>query len=313
MTAPSRRAAYFALAGTAALWGSSAVVARGMLDSLPPVWLAALRWVAVLALLAPFVWRDRAAIAHALRHDWRGLALFAALGFAPQTLFIYVGLAGTTAINFGLLNSAIPVMIIAIVAVLHRRRPRALETLGLVLSLAGVLVIVARGDLGSLAHLAINPSDLVVLCAMFVWALYTVKLARRASGLQFPSFIFAAGLVGLALILPLVVQQALAQGLPWPTAGEWMGIAYIGAFPTLVATLLFGYGIARVGAVQAGIFTHLVPVFSALFATAWIGERLHLFHAAGFALVAGGALLCCLRGEPMLSSPPGVARRARTS
>ena len=66
--------------------------------------------------------------------------------------------------------------------------------------------------------------------------------------------------------------------------------------------LLYGYGIARIGAVQAGIFTHLVPVFAAIFATLTIGERLHAFHAAGFALIAGGAILCCLTPAPMLSS-----------
>ena len=313
MIAPSRRAAYVALIATAALWGSNAVVARGLLESVPVVWLATLRWLIVLALLAPFVWRDRVAIAGALRNDWRALALFALLGFAPQNILIYVGLSGTTAINFGLLNSAIPVMIVFVAAVAHRRRPGSLETIGLALSLAGVGAIVARGDLRAIANLAVNSSDLLVLVGMLVWAVYTVKLARRPSDLPFPSFVFAAGLIGMVISLPAIGWQLARHGLPAPTPGEWAGILYIGALPSLVATLLFGYGLARVGAVQAGVFTHLVPVFAAVFAVIWIGERLHAYHAVGFALVAGGALLCCLRPEPMLSSPPGRVREPRPS
>jgi drug/metabolite transporter (DMT)-like permease len=43
-----------------------------------------------------------------------------------------------------------------------------------------------------------------------------------------------------------------------------------------------------------------VPVFAALLATLFLGERLHPFHAAGFALVAGGAILGCLRPDGAL-------------
>jgi uncharacterized membrane protein len=45
-----------------------------------------------------------------------------------------------------------------------------------------------------------------------------------------------------------------------------------------------------------------MPVFSSLFATLFLGERLFVYHAAGFVLVAGGAILGCLRPEPVLSS-----------
>jgi drug/metabolite transporter (DMT)-like permease len=311
MIAPTRRAAYAALVVTAALWGSHAVVARDLLDTLAPLWISALRWVVVLLLLGPFVWRDRAAIGHALRHDWRGLTLFALLGFAPQQTVIYGGLAGTTAINFGVLNSAIPVLIVMIAAYRHHRRPQPTELAGLALSLTGVLVLVVHGDLRALARLAINPSDLVLLVGMFIWAVYTVKLADRPPALPFPAFVFAAGAIGVLLLLPAIAWQLAAHGLPALRASDLAGLLYIGALPSLVATLLFGYGLAKVGPIQAGVFTHLVPVFAALLAVLTLGERLHPYHAAGFALVAGGALLCCLRREPVLSSPPGDSCASR--
>ncbi|CAG1004028.1 hypothetical protein BURK1_03085 [Burkholderiales bacterium] len=294
----SRGAAYGALVLTAALWGSSAVVARGLLDTISPVALTALRWAVVLAALVPLVWRERAAIAHALVRDTRTLAVFALVGFAPQTLLVYVGLVGSTAINLSLLNSAIPVLIVAIAALLHHRRPRPLEVAGMAISLAGVVVIVARGRLDILASLSVNPYDLVLLAGMGVWAYYTVRLADRAPSLSFPAFMFAAGTLGLAMIAPWVVVEALARGIAAPSAGAVAGVVYLALLPTLAAMLLFAHGIHRVGPVQAGLFTHLVPVFAAVFATLLLDERLHAFHAAGFALVAGGAVLGCLRPEP---------------
>ena len=297
----SRSSAYGALVLTAALWGSSAVTARGLLDTMSPVALTALRWIVVLAALAPFVWRERAAIAHALASDTRTLAVFALVGFAPQTLLVYVALEGTTAINLALFNSAIPVLIVAIAALLHHRRPRALELAGLALSLAGVVAIVARGRWSTLASLSVNPHDLLVLVGMGVWAYYTVRLADRAPALSFPAFMFAAGTLGLAMIAPVAAWEALARGIALPSASALAGVAYLALLPTLVAMLLFAHGIARVGPVQAGLFTHLVPVFGAVLATLLLGERLQPFHAVGFALVAGGAALGCLKPEPALA------------
>ena len=299
-TSSPRARAYGALVLTAALWGSSAVTARGLLDGLTPAALAALRWVVVLAALLPFVWREHAAIAKALSSDFRALAVFALVGFAPQTYLIYLGLVGSSAINLGLLNSAIPVLIVAIAAVLHHRRPRPLELTGLLLSLAGVVVIITRGEWSTLASLAFNGHDLVMLLGMGVWAFYTVRLARRDDGLSFPGFMFAAGLLGLAMIVPALAVDAATNRLALPSPSAWTGVIYLGVLPTLVAMMLFAHAIRHVGPVQAGLFTHLVPVFSAVLAMLFLDERLHAFHAAGFALVAGGAVLGCLKPDDRL-------------
>jgi drug/metabolite transporter (DMT)-like permease len=108
---------------------------------------------------------------------------------------------------------------------------------------------------------------------------------------------FAAGLLGLAMIVPALVWETAAGRYVAPGVSAWAGIVYLGVLPTLVAMMLFAHAIRHVGPVQAGLFTHLVPVFSALLATLLLGERLHGFHAFGFALVAGGAVLGCLRPE----------------
>ena len=83
-----------------------------------------------------------------------------------------------------------------------------------------------------------------------------------------------------------------------------IGIVYLGLFATLAAMLCFGYGVARAGPVRGGIFTHLVPVFSVLFAVLFSDETLALYHVLGFVLVAGGAIVSCL--QPPVESPPIV-------
>jgi drug/metabolite transporter (DMT)-like permease len=308
MTSVPRGPAYAALVLTAALWGSSAVAARGLLDAIPPVALAYLRWTVVLLLLLPFAWPERSTIVATLRAHPRAYAVLTLLGFAPQTCIVYFGLIGSSATLLGLLNSAIPVMIVALLAAWRGRRPRPLETAGLALSISGVAFILARGDLPALVTLRFSPSDLLLFAAMIVWALYTIKLTERPGKLSLPAFIFVGALLGELFALPLLVGEIAARGLPSIGFAHLLGVLYLGTFPTLLAMLLFAYGVVRVGPVQAGIFTHLVPVFTALLAVAILGERLQPFHAAGFVLIAGGAVLCCLRPDPVLSSRAAVRR-----
>ncbi len=303
--------AYGALLLTAGLWASSVVTARGLLDALPPVTLAYLRWTVVLLLLAAFAWPQRKAMIATLRAHPRDYATLAALGFAPQTCLVYYGLAKSSATLLGLLNSAIPVMIVVVLALWRGRRPRRLEMMGLALSLTGVVYILVRGDLPALLRLRISPWDLLLLGAMVVWAFYTIKLTERPGTLSMPAFLFIGALLGEIFALPLLVVEIATNGVPSLPIERALGVFYLGTFPTMLAMLLFAFGVMRVGAVQAGMFTHLVPVFAALLAVVFLDERLQPFHALGFVLIAGGAILCCLRREPMLSSRPARVARER--
>jgi drug/metabolite transporter (DMT)-like permease len=283
------------------MWGSTGVVSRALMETIPPLVLAAARWGVAFAVLLPLVWPERHEIRRALRRDWKRLLLLTLAGGAPQSALVFTGLAQSTAINLGLLNSTIPVLIILITWGWRGRRPRRLEALGLGLSFTGVLLILAHGEVRALLHLQFNAGDLIMLAAMLVWAIYTMGLQDRPQSLSLFAFVFVMAAMGEALTLPWAALQWVQVGGVHIGPGEWLGLIYIGALATLVSTALFSYGVERVGAVRSGILIHLMPVFSSLFATLFIGERLHIYHAAGFVLVAGGAILGCLRPEPVLS------------
>ena len=288
------------------------VVSRALMETVPPLVMAAARWGVAFAVLLPLVWRERRQIVHALRRDWKRLLFLTAVGGAPQSALVYTGLSRSTAINLGLLNSTIPVLIILISWGWHARRPRRLEGIGLAMSLVGVLLILAHGDLRALLHLQFNSGDLLMLGAMLVWAIYTLGLQDRPQSLSLFAYVFVMALMGELLTLPFAALQWGQAGGVHLGARELLGILSIGVLATLVSSALFSYGVERVGAVRAGILIHLMPVFSSVFATLFIGERLFPYHAAGFVLVAGGAILGCLRVEPVISSRASSKTRSNT-
>ncbi|MEP6677726.1 MAG: DMT family transporter [Betaproteobacteria bacterium] len=303
MTLSPRSLAYAALVLTVALWASSAVAARGLLYVVSPAALAFLRWTVVVVCLLPFVWRDRAAMLAALRADFRTYAVIALIGFAPQSCLIYLGLTGSTATTLGLFNSAIPVIIVGFLVAFRGRKLKLLEGIGLALSSAGVVLILAHGDPRALLALRFSPYDLLMLAGSGVWALYTIRLSERPAALPIPAFLFLTAGLGLCFLAPIATAEVALRGWPALPASAAFGIGYLGTLPTLVASLLFAFGVARVGAIHAGILTHLMPVFTALLAAMFLGERLQPFHGAGFLLVAGGALICCLHASAVITSP----------
>lgn len=298
--------AYAALILTAALWGSNGTVARPLADAMGPFTLSVLRWSVVLGLLLPVVWPERMAMVQVLRRQSGLLVMFCLLGGALQSGLVYAGLAGSTAIHLGLLNSAIPVLIIAISWAWYGRQPRPLEGCGLALSLCGVLLILAHGDLAALRQLDIGLGDLIMLAGMLNWSFYTLKLKDRPASLSLFAFAFLVALIGNLLAIPAVVAEYALSGPPRLGTREIVSVLYIGALPTLMAMLLFTYGVGRVGAVRAGIFTHFMPVFATVFAVLVLGEAFHTYHAVGFVLVAGGAMLALSFGQAR--DIPGVAQ-----
>jgi drug/metabolite transporter (DMT)-like permease len=305
---PPRTTAYAALLLTAAIWGSNGAIAKLLFDSFAPITLSWLRWLVVMLVAAPFAWRERVALRSVVRTHWKILLPFALLGGAPQSALVYAGLAQSSAIHLGLLNSVIPVLILVLGWLLFAQRILPSEAGGITISMAGVLVILFQGSLASLAHLAPSHGDLLILAGMLLWAVYTLKLNHRPPQISLTAFIFIIAGVSLPMILPLMVFELMTSGLPRPGIHAVAGMLYLGAIPALLGSVLFGYGVKHVGPTRAGVFIHVMPLFACLFAALIAGEALHPYHAAGFVLVASGAWISCHRAAPVLSSAPAACK-----
>ena len=72
-------------------------------------------------------------------------------------------------------------------------------------------------------------------------------------------------------------------------------MAYIAVFPSFIAYLFFNRGIELIGAARAGQSWHLMPVFGSILAVLFLGERFHVYHAIGIAMIAAGIVLASIR------------------
>jgi len=284
--------AYLALAAAALFWGGNWVLARWIQNQFPPQTLGLLRWGSAALFLLPFALTPTLRAWPAVRHEWKRLAILGAIGVTGFSALSYAGLSFTTSINGSLLNTAAPVFILLLASMGFGERISWAEVAGVAVSIVGVVIIIARGSLETLAALKVNAGDALVMAAVLLWAVYTVLLRRWR--IQLPPMVFLFATIVLSLPLPVAtsaLEYALGAPAPSPNAIGWLTIVYLGLFPSIGAYACWNFGVRRAGPARATLFQYLIPVFAAGLAVPMLGEEVRLFHVAGAALIMGGLLL----------------------
>jgi drug/metabolite transporter (DMT)-like permease len=271
------------------LWAGNSVVARfAMVSDVPPIGFAWWRWTIALAIFLPFtargIWRDRALI----RRNWRFIAAFGVVSIACYNTFFYLGLEHTTAIQGSLIQSVLPVLVLLLGLILFGEPITLRQWSGVVLSLAGAVLIVARGSVETLRALTLNVGDLWCLAAVLVWAGQIVLMRWKPRDLHITRFMTVAAAVGVAALTPAYVWEH-ASGRIMPV--DWTTVAlvlYVAFFASVIASTMYNEGVFRVGAATSGYFGNLFPVFSTGLAILFLGEEIAWYHWIGAALVLGG-------------------------
>jgi len=292
--ARQRALPYLLLLVAAASFGGNWVAARLVNFEVAPFALSFWRWAIATLLLLPFAVPRLREDAQLIRRHLPVLAAFGALGAGGFTLLGYWGVSYTTAVNATLLNSSLPLFVVPLSWLLLGLTVSGRQIVGLALSLAGVVAIVSAGSLQTLAQLALNPGDFLILGAALLWAIYTVTLKWRPS-LRALSFLFTTLAAAAAFSLPFYLWETGTGKTMTVTPTSIAVIGYLAVFPSVVAYICWNEAVAAVGPNVAGFFNPVIPVFGILFAVIFLGEPLRAYHLAGFALVLGGVVLTSRR------------------
>ncbi|SDA83575.1 DMT family transporter [Sinorhizobium sp. NFACC03] len=288
--------AYFYLCVTALFWGGNSVAGKMAVGHVSPMMLTTLRWVfalvVILALMTPQIRRDWDKI----RKHWLQLLAYGAIGFTTFNALLYSALKYTSAINAVILQAGIPMLIFLFNFVLFRTRASIAQVIGFTVTLIGVLVTAAHGDISSLLTLEFNFGDALMIIACVVYAGYTVALRYKPT-MHWQSFIAAPAFGALLSALPLLFWEIGTGTAIAPDATGWIIVLYAAIFPSLMSQVLYVRGVEMIGANRAGLFINAIPVFGTLLSVLLIGETFHLFHLVALLLVLGGIAIA-ERGRP---------------
>ncbi len=290
-----------ALVGITVIWGTTFVVVKDALHTIPVPLLLAVRFT-LAGLLLSWARFDRRAVRPAMV-----LGVLAFAGFATQTM----GLSLTSASKAAFITGLSVILTPLVAAAWLGRRVAGRATLAALVALVGLGLMTLRGGVD-----AVNNGDLWVLGTALAYALYIVYLGEVA-GRASATSLAALQHVPMALLAWLwaIPQLGALRHVPLTT---YLAILYLAAIATALVAVVQTYAQRVVPAHVAALIFVLEPVFAAVFAFFLLGERLGLLGWIGGGLVVVAMFLSELRprrrpvpaGHPLASARSSAGGRS---
>ncbi|MFK8184990.1 MAG: DMT family transporter [Phormidesmis sp.] len=217
-----------------------------------------------------------------------GLGTFGVVGYH---FFFFSSLRYTAVANSAIINAFNPVITGFLAAVILKEKLALKNYAGGAIAILGVLILLTHGNLISLLQLQFNAGDLLMLCAVMCWAVYSILLRHLGKTYSGLAMSYYGALFGVAQLIFLVIPELLQTGFPqlsWPSV---LGILYMGIGASGIGYLLFTLSIQRIGPTKSTSIVYSgVPVWVALLAWLFFKETV-----TPWMLVSMGLILLGLR------------------
>lgn len=282
---------YGLILAAAFILASNHIIGRWVQGDMPPMGIGFWRLAIATLVLLPFAGRSVWAKRGILKQHWK-LFLVLAVALGPfGNAAVYVAYHFTTAINGGLVSTAQPVATVLITFLVFREAITRIQGVGIVIATVGVFVIVSRGDIAMLTALEPNIGDLIMLAAMFGFAVHNSLLRKIPGDFTTIEILLSVQCFSMLVMLPLYVTETIVFQ-PMPVTWEAAAVmAWVGIGVAIIAVGFTNTAVLAIGANKATISNYIRALITALLAVLILGERLELFHLAAFVLIVAGVLL----------------------
>jgi len=279
--------AYCLLILTTFCWGLNAVFARMAAGEISPMLLVSIRWLGTLVLLVLFAGRAIMDGLPSIRQHMGYTFLMGMVGLGGFGTLIYYSAYYTTAVNIGIIQGAMPAIVLVGSCWFFRTSVNFVQITGVVVTMLGVVFVSINGELEKLMVLSFNKGDMLMLIAVLCYGAYTVGLRRKHN---LTSVVLFASVVVWAFIstLPLTIYEFASGKTFWPDQNVWIIVGLIVLLPSFLSQICFIASVKLIGPARSGVFVNLVPVFASFLAVQLLGEAFELYHGLSLFLVLSG-------------------------
>ena len=279
-------------------WAGNTIAGRLAVGEVSPLVIVFMRWTIVFAILLMTKRKELPAALPKLKGKWPWVFMMGALGLSFFNTLFYIAAQSTTAINLGLIQCAMPMFILIGVTLILKTKLTFGQIIGTILTMAGVLLIISKGDFSLLVGLQINKGDWIMLGACIFYAGYTIGLQNRPdidNMTMMTVFAGAAWVLSIPILL-IEVTQGTAQ---WPaTQLAWLIVLFISLIPSFMSQVFYMRGVDLIGPDRAGVYSNLVPIYSAALGVLILNEAFGLYHSLSIIIVITG-LTVISRSKPI--------------
>lgn len=287
-----RKLAYLALISAAFIWGIATPVIKYSLTFISPIVFLYFRFLlASLVVAVPLCLRISKV--KPSKKDWLDYVFLGFLCTPLNLLLLFVGLNKTTAIDASLLSITAPFLVVIGGACFLKEQVTKKERLGIVIAVAGTLITIAQ-PLFENVSMAGNhiQGNLLILLGTLVWVAFTLITKNKK---HLDPFILSSCsfIVGLVCLFPVFLLSYTSYS-PLTTKAI-PGILFMAIFSSVIAYSTHIYGLSKIEASEAEIFTYLQPVFAVPIATIFLREKITVPFLLGAILIATGVYISSFR------------------
>ena len=299
MTRP-RLLSVASVVASALVWGTSFAVSKVALASIPPLWLAWLRFVCAAAFLLIWLLIRREDLRLG-RRELLGMVAGGILGYTLNHIFENVGLALSTASEISLMMGVFPVLSLVVEGLVYHRKFSHTELAGIAVSVLGVVLIIGPGTLLGAARGRRLLGDSLIVLSGICWAFYSLLVKNLAQSSSPAKTAMFQMLFGSLVLLPLAAAFETPPARI-PSVAVW-AVAYLVVFCSVGGYSLYNYGVAGMTSTQAVNILNLIPVFGVLTSWALLHETILPAQVAGGAIVLAGVVLSLHAPSEVPASP----------
>ena len=281
--------AFVLLNATCFLWAGNILFGRMLREFIGPLFIVAVRSVVGSLAFALVIWFFGRRDLFSRVSSWPTVIAMSICGVVLFQILFYYGLRYTTVLNASLINSFIPLATALLAVAFLRERLSWQQWLATGLTIIGILWIMGGGDIMSLLKFQLNIGDVLILAAVFSWAVYGI-LGKRLMNELTAMEVTALGL--FIAVLPVLPMSAWEATTIAPQINQFVlfALVFICIGPTILCLFWWNRGVQLIGPAHAAIYMNLVPVYAALLSYVFVGESLGWHHLGGGVLVIGASL-----------------------
>ncbi len=253
-------------------FGLFPVLVKFALLGLTPRALASWRMLTGASILGALVWWRFGRRAVPGRRDLVLLLLCSALGVVANQVLALEGFARSTAVNAGLIMTLIPVFSFGLAALAGQERFDLRRAAGLPLGLLGAGILLSqRAETPELTRQYLT-GNLLMAANTLCYAAYLV-LSRRLLARHHPTVVIAWVYLLSLWAVPFLLRGESLVIEPGPDArAAWAGLAFVLAFPTVLAYLLNTFALSRVPVSVTAVYIYLQPLIATAGGVVILGE-----------------------------------------
>ena len=279
---------YLTLILTTFFWGGTFISGRMLADALPPASSSFLRFAIGSTCLFCMILFTEHKLPKPRLSQYFPLFLLGLTGIFGYNIFFFTGMKYITAGRASLFIAFTPLTITILAALFTRERLNIKQFGGILVSLAGALLVVSNGQPRILFEGGFGPGEKALMGCVLCWAVYSIVGRSIMNTLSPLATACYSSIIGTLLLAIPAFKENLSDSLFTISSTDWLNLSYLGIFGTAIAFSLYNNGIKKIGAARSGIFVNLVPVFALLLSSLLLHETFQpMVLAGGFFILCG--------------------------